>query len=71
LGKREEMDEMRRAAEATVRGGAALLDLVYVEDETWDKVGERLGMDKRTAQRLEQRIIERLRVLISARRGRE
>jgi DNA-directed RNA polymerase specialized sigma subunit len=70
LGEREEWHEIQRAAEATAPGAAALLDLLYKEDLSWKEAATRLGVDMRQAQRIEEKVLARLRALISGRRRR-
>jgi DNA-directed RNA polymerase specialized sigma subunit len=63
LGARQEWDQMLRDAEAVAEGAGELLVLLYKEELTWDETGKRLGIDERTAQRLEAKVIAHLRAL--------
>jgi DNA-directed RNA polymerase specialized sigma subunit len=67
LASREAVAEMKRDAEATVEGGAALLDLVYVQELPWEEVAAQLGVDLRQAQRMANKVIARLRRLAELR----
>jgi len=70
LGAREEWEELRREAEASADGAGKLLALLYEEDASWKDAAERLGLDERQAQRIEERALARLRALILGRRRR-
>jgi DNA-directed RNA polymerase specialized sigma subunit len=71
FGEREEWEELRREAEATAEGAGQLLLLLYEEDVSWEEAAERLGIEERQAQRIEERALARLRALIVGRRLRE
>jgi DNA-directed RNA polymerase specialized sigma24 family protein len=71
LREHEEWREMRRAAESTAPRAGELPDLLYAQEMTWEDAADRLGIDVRQAQRIEQRVIARRRALIVGRRRRE
>jgi DNA-directed RNA polymerase specialized sigma subunit len=70
LGGREEWEMLLRDAEATEPGARALLILLYQHDLTWKEAAERLGIDERRAQRIEEKVFPRLRALTVGRRQR-
>jgi DNA-directed RNA polymerase specialized sigma subunit len=49
-------------------GARALLILLYEHDLSWKEAADRLGIDKRRAQRIEERVFPRLHALTAGRR---
>jgi DNA-directed RNA polymerase specialized sigma subunit len=68
LGAREERDEMVRAAEAVSEGAGRLLVLLHEEEMGWKEAAAQLGISIRQAQRIEAKVLARLRALGFGRR---
>jgi DNA-directed RNA polymerase specialized sigma subunit len=65
-GRRESFEAMKRAAAAVEPRAAELLGLRYEQDLTWEEVSARLDLDLRQAQRIEARVLVRLRAILGA-----
>ena len=69
VAARARWEELKGVADGAGQNGAALMDLIYVEDMTWKAVSDRLGISEATAKRLEGAIIERLRAFLARERS--
>jgi RNA polymerase sigma factor (sigma-70 family) len=67
LAGREEHALVRSAVSSLGRENAALLDLLYWQDLDWESAAERLGISVSSAQRLENKLIPRLKAALTAR----
>jgi RNA polymerase sigma factor (sigma-70 family) len=66
LGDHEERSLVRDAVSDLGEDNAALLELLYWQDLDWEATAERLGLSVSSAQRLENKLIPRLRAALKA-----